>query len=112
MVKKLFNFSGRCPRREYWPFVAAWVAAAIGWIILTTVLGLMNRPPYVANLGLMAFFIPMTAFTWRRLQDIGWPGWIALPLLVPVVNVLVALGLFIPTLLPGDKDDNKYGPAV
>jgi uncharacterized membrane protein YhaH (DUF805 family) len=44
----------------------------------------------------------------RRLHDMGRKGWLAIGLLVPVVNVGVGLWLL---FAPGDADANRYGPA-
>jgi uncharacterized membrane protein YhaH (DUF805 family) len=44
----------------------------------------------------------------RRLHDIGHKGWLAFGLLIPFVNVAVALWLL---FAPGEPDPNRYGPA-
>jgi uncharacterized membrane protein YhaH (DUF805 family) len=44
----------------------------------------------------------------RRLHDLGRKGWLAIGLLVPVVNLAVGLWLL---FAPGDAEANRYGPA-
>jgi uncharacterized membrane protein YhaH (DUF805 family) len=44
----------------------------------------------------------------RRLHDLGRKGWLAIGLLIPFVNVAVALWLL---FAPGEPDANRYGPA-
>jgi uncharacterized membrane protein YhaH (DUF805 family) len=44
----------------------------------------------------------------RRLHDLGRKGWLAIGLLVPVLNLGLALWL---VSAPGDANPNRYGPA-
>lgn len=44
----------------------------------------------------------------RRLHDLGRSRWIALALLVPVVNLAIGLWLL---LAPGNPAENRFGPA-
>jgi uncharacterized membrane protein YhaH (DUF805 family) len=44
----------------------------------------------------------------RRLHDLGRKGWLAIGLLVPVVNLGIGLWLL---CAPGDPETNRYGPA-
>jgi uncharacterized membrane protein YhaH (DUF805 family) len=42
----------------------------------------------------------------RRLQDIGWNGWLALVGIIPLVNIIFALIILFKAGTPGN---NKYG---
>ena len=43
----------------------------------------------------------------QRCHDIGWPGWLALIVLVPYLGVAFWLALF---FIPGTRGPNRYGP--
>jgi uncharacterized membrane protein YhaH (DUF805 family) len=94
---------------------------------------LLNGVICVSGIFLIAFFIRYTPimpelswaldypleFSWiaiiiansyslhtKRLHDLGYSGWWALFLLVPLVNIIASLMLF---FYPGDSIENKYG---
>ena len=60
------------------------------------------------GLFLLATFIPGIALTVRRQHDIGLSGWFYLLVLVPYVGGLI---VFVFTLIPSQKHDNKWGPV-
>lgn len=79
---KSFQFSGRASRSEFWWFVAA-VLVGLGAVALVedTLLG-QSHTAFAYHHGLNWLFViailaPLHAFAVRRLQDAGWPGWLA-----------------------------------
>ena len=60
------------------------------------------------GLFLLATFIPGLALIVRRQHDIGLSGWFYLLVLVPYVGGLI---VFVFTLIPSQKHDNKWGPV-
>lgn len=54
-------------------------------------------------LGFVVLGLPLAA---QRLHDLGWPGWLCLLQLIPGINLLFALPLW---LLPGQRRSNRFG---
>ena len=79
---KFMDFGGRASRSEFWWFALAIVliSVAIGFlsvpILRLGIFGLLVQP-----LLALLLFLPLSAAGYRRLHDIGWPGW---PFLVPL----------------------------
>ncbi|GGL52734.1 DUF805 domain-containing protein [Wenxinia marina] len=79
VMQKYMDFSGRAPRSEFWWWVLAYV---IGAIIVSFV-------PVLPVIYALALFLPTLAVGWRRMQDIGKPGWY---FLIPsIYNLIVRL---------------------
>jgi len=57
-------------------------------------------------------FMPMLSLSWRRLQDMGKPGWIHILFLVActVISPLMLWLEFIWLAFPGTRGPNRYGP--
>ena len=92
-----------------------WVASIIGsGIVLAIVLAVTNttmqpertRYPLSQALVLIAASLVMLKAIVSRLHDIGWSGWIALLVFVPLVNLLMILALVV---IPGQKGPNTFG---
>lgn len=71
-VKNYTKFQGRASRSEFWWFTLAYVI--IGAI--------------TCNLGSIALLVPMLACGFRRMQDVGKPGWFYI---IPIYNLILAL---------------------
>ncbi len=92
------TFAGRSRRSEFWWSVLAalWVVvAALGLDQLlfsggTTRIDWSPRFP-ITGLALLALACPLMALGWRRMQDTGRPGWLALMPLAVGVPVNAAL---------------------
>lgn len=65
LTEKYAAFKGRAPRSEYWWFFLAYVIGfiVVGWI------------PVIGWLYWLATIVPFAAVGFRRMQDIGKPGW-------------------------------------
>lgn len=108
-MRRYFSFSGRSTRSQYWLFSLTVVVLGIIAVILdATVLG-SPKPAAFTALVYIAHLIPSLAVTVRRLHDADKSGWLALLLLVPLVNLVcyVVFGCLAPT--PGT---NRFGAPV
>jgi uncharacterized membrane protein YhaH (DUF805 family) len=131
------DFQGRVGRRDFWTYVAVYVAIAIIAGVLQSVIGLG-----LMSLVQLALLLPTAGITARRLQDTGQNGslvWIlmipllissvvtfltavtfsAVALLLPLLSLmwlisLISLGaavyLIYLCLQPGTPGTNQYGP--
>jgi len=113
-LRKYAKFSGRSRRREFWGF-----AVTFGFIhvLLSTlfVVGMQGSregyvPPFAIVVGFvwllagLALYLPLLSVSWRRYQDIGWPGPLSLlGLPLPLLTLIVGA-------VPGNAGDNAYGP--
>jgi uncharacterized membrane protein YhaH (DUF805 family) len=106
---RYWDFHGRSGRSEYWLFFL-WV------LILGFVAGLVDRLALQSQglIGPCALFltfanlIPNLSLSFRRLHDINRSAWWLLIACVPLVGGLV---LFVFTLLPGTRGENRFGSA-
>lgn len=117
--KQIIDFKGRTTRREYWMFfliniliISLLCAIAMvftffainstdgsaGWIVTFIFFAL--------SIYLIVLIIPSISITVRRLHDIGLSGWWFLIGYIPYAG---GFALFLMTVLPGTKEDNKYG---
>lgn len=113
------NFRGRARRKEYWSFVLFWWLAAgaiilIGLLLDSAVgnLDYYDEPPVItiilAGIFFLGTILPGLALCIRRQHDIGLSGWFYLLFLVPYVGSLI---IFVFSLIPSQKHDNKWGPV-
>lgn len=111
------NFRGRARRKEYWGFMLfstlLLVVATTGGLLLGIALGFdETQEPVVTaitvGLTALALLIPSIAVTVRRQHDIGLSGWLLLLWLIPSIGALI---VFVFTLVPTQKHDNKWGPV-
>jgi uncharacterized membrane protein YhaH (DUF805 family)/cold shock CspA family protein len=111
------NFRGRARRKEYWGYVLFYtillmIVTAVGISFDNSTGNLTGQEiPTVTivavGLFLLATFIPGLALIVRRQHDIGLSGWFYLLILIPYVGGLI---VFVFTLIPSQKHDNKWGP--
>jgi len=117
LTENYASFAGRARRKEYWGFCLFWFLAfaalcAIG-LIADGAAGNLDggEAPYLtlaaAGLFMLATILPGMAITIRRIHDIGLSGWFYLLILVPSVGGLI---IFVFSLIPSQKNDNKWGP--
>jgi len=112
------NFRGRARRKEYWGYVLFYtilliVVAGIGLGFDSTTGNLASQEipsatMIAVGLFVLATFIPGLALIVRRQHDIGLSGWFYLLVLVPYLGGLI---VFVFTLIPSQKHDNKWGPV-
>ncbi|MGF1447725.1 MAG: DUF805 domain-containing protein [Pikeienuella sp.] len=84
-----FSFSGRAPRPEFWWFVLFWVMTYQTILIVSA----LSLPIWLGEFLLAAFSVammpPLVAVAFRRLQDTGRTGWLAL---TPIFGAVVVSG--------------------
>ncbi|MBQ1960275.1 MAG: DUF805 domain-containing protein, partial [Akkermansia sp.] len=71
--KRYAKFDGRARRSEYW------------WFYLMT--SVVSFIPIIGFIGALACIVPMIAVGWRRMHDIGKPGWF---ILIPIYSLYLA----------------------
>ena len=98
--KEYATFSGRSDLKSYLIFILGTLAL---YLVLATFSFLLSA------LFTLATMVPSFAVTNRRLHDTGRSGWWQLLHLVIGIGSIV---VFILCLLPANKDENKYGPAI
>ncbi len=112
---KFKDFSGRASRSEFWKFVLFIFLADILLIVINSMLfgptvtqayrisvnqageqtqqiytNYMHDGGWLSNIFMLAMLLPLLAVTWRRMHDIGRPGWHAL-LPIPAFAISFAL---------------------
>lgn len=113
---KFFSRYGRIGRLRYFLYAGTTTAVLfsllVGWAILLPLIPFDLRQNLLAVLvtsilliALLCFFFTLT-FVRRRLNDMGWTGWLLVLMFVPYVNFLLLVLL---TVLPGQLEHNQYG---
>mgnify|MGYP005813796595 CR=1 FL=1 len=122
MTSDYATFRGRARRKEYWAFVLFWtlalIAVSFAGLMIDALVG--NFDPYgdgpivvlvVAGLAVLVGLLPGMAVTVRRFHDVGMSGWFYLLFLVLSFVTIGGLIIFVVTLIPTQKRDNKWGPV-
>ena len=99
--QKIFIFTNRASRSEYWWFI-------LFYTIFATI------PTFVPNENVVVFgyimslllFIPGIAVTVRRLHDINKSGWFILISLIPILGSIIVLVM---TIEKGTLGKNRFG---
>lgn len=103
------DFSGRSRRKEFWLFVLFNIIVGVVLTILDYMAGLTDGLGDIGPLGgiyNLVALIPYIAVLVRRLHDIGWSGWWAVGMAVPLLNLFV----LVLTVLRGQDGPNRFGP--
>jgi uncharacterized membrane protein YhaH (DUF805 family)/cold shock CspA family protein len=118
LTEKYVTFSGRARRKEYWGYFLFWTIS----LVVVSILGMIadgavgnldrNGGPLITmavdGLFVLATFLPGLAITIRRIHDIGLSGWLYLLVFIPSIGALI---IFVFTLIPSQKNENKWGPV-
>ncbi len=102
--EKYAVFSGRAGRREFWLFMLLNALVCLAGAIVDSVL--FPRLHLSETAATLAFLIPSSAVSFRRLHDIGRSGWWFLLMLVPVIGWIV---LLVWHLTPSAPGPNQFG---
>jgi uncharacterized membrane protein YhaH (DUF805 family)/cold shock CspA family protein len=118
VTEKYVTFSGRARRKEYWGYFLFWLIALLTVSVLAMIadgaVGNLDRGDgplitlTVDGLFVLATFLPGLAITIRRIHDIGLSGWLYLLVFIPSIGALI---IFVFTLIPSQKNENKWGPV-
>ena len=110
-ILKFKDFSGRATRSEFWWFQLFFVTIIA---FFRAISGEALADGY-GDLAFMLVFLPLLvpslAVTFRRLHDLGYPGWISLGVFIPYLNFLFAFVLMALLAYGGEDKPNKYGEA-
>jgi uncharacterized membrane protein YhaH (DUF805 family) len=103
---KLFRFSGRARRKEFWFFALVFILLGVITLTIDTVFFYTDSgwgPSF--TIFMLIFYIPYLAISVRRLHDTGRSGWWLLLGLIPLG------GLFLLAFFSDDSEPgtNKYG---
>jgi uncharacterized membrane protein YhaH (DUF805 family) len=104
------DFSGRSRRMEYWMFAVGVIGASVAAGIVDRIIGMSGLlfgvyGPFQLILAL-GTLVPSIACVVRRLHDQDKSGWLALLGLIPLINLVLLVFMF----LEGTKGGNQYGP--
>ncbi|MCR4581462.1 MAG: DUF805 domain-containing protein [Bacilli bacterium] len=121
--KRAFDFKGRTSRADFWWAVLAIFLVSFVLGLVLGILGLNAKFTFDMNAGLkfeggaglvitslwsLVNIIPGLSMEVRRLHDTNKTGWLLLLGVIPVINFIGAIVLFIFYLLPGVDAGNKY----
>jgi uncharacterized membrane protein YhaH (DUF805 family) len=112
IFKRIFLFSGRARRREFWMFEFwAYVGYMILWALFVfgSAASVLLRDCFMIAwmIYILALIVPSLSLGVRRLHDVGLSGWLLLLNLAPPVGQIALLVL---ACLDSQHGDNKYGP--
>ena len=96
LTNEYARFDNRVSRRDFWHYIAFYMIAYIGMVILASIVPFLFL---FISLFILAIILPTIGMEVRRMHDIGKSGWW---ILVPLYN----LYLF---CQPGVKGSNQYG---
>jgi len=80
--RKYFVFKGRATRSEFWWFQLFATVISIGAMTLDHLLlgySLEDPVTLLSSMSMVILALPTATVTARRLHDIGWSGWLQLP---------------------------------
>ena len=108
----LFSLAGRISRRTFWASLAALYCvnfALYRQLVVTPEEELQG--PFLLILFVMAVsaFYTNIAISVKRLHDIGYSGFLAVAVAIPLVNLAFSIWV---GLLPGTAGPNRYGEAT
>ena len=123
LKEKYVTFSGRASRSEYWWFLLSTMLvplvlvgiAMLGTDFETGQPSVLSMIAFgLAGLYYLAVILPLLSVTIRRFHDRNLSGWWYLAGVVagmiPYVNILASIALFVVTVLRGTDGDNRFGP--
>ncbi len=82
------NFDGRSGRAEFWWWMLAYV---VGYIALGFISGIIGLGNWLGFFYWAALIVPSVAVSIRRFHDIGKPAIWAISMIIPLVNLIIAL---------------------
>lgn len=113
------NFRDRARRKEYWGFTLFYflsiMAVTMVGAAIDGAMGNFDDVPFVMGillgLAILFFFVPTIAVNVRRFHDVGLSGWLYLLFVVLSFIYIGGIVIFVISLLPSQKHDNKWGPV-
>lgn len=130
--RRYAEFSGRSRRMEFWMFTlltfivelvcfALMFAGGFNMAAMSDPTAVPEAPGPLFWVGaillgvyVLAAIIPSIAVTVRRLHDRDMSGWwylgVIVASLIPILNIIAAIGFLVLMLLPGTAGPNRFGP--
>ncbi len=103
------DFSGRATRSEFWWF-------QLFFVTNVALFGAIFQEVFADGYGDLAsllflgpLLVSSLAVTFRRLHDLGYPGWISLGVFIPYMNLWFVFVLMAFLAFEGEDKPNKYG---
>jgi uncharacterized membrane protein YhaH (DUF805 family) len=89
------DFSGRADRSEFWFFMLfSSILGLLASVIDGVIFGTSRHKPLLYFVANLAFLLPFAGLGWRRIADVGLPGWLSLfPTVTAALYILVLAGL-------------------
>lgn len=120
VTKGYADFRGRARRKEYWGFALFYTMAIIAVVLIGLAIdgaignlddGAPIATAILGGLAVLFFFMPTIAVNVRRFHDVGLSGWLYLLFIVLSFLYIGGIIIFVISLLPSQKHDNKWGPV-
>lgn len=118
LTENYATFRGRARRKEYWGYFLFWMITLLAVCLLGLIAdGAAGNLDHgdgplltmaASGLFVLATLLPGLAITVRRIHDMGLSGWFYLLVFIPSIGALI---VFVFTLIPSQKNDNKWGPV-
>ncbi|MGH8493028.1 MAG: DUF805 domain-containing protein [Moraxellaceae bacterium] len=111
---KIFSTQGRIGRVRYFAYscIVQFILIALVGIAAAVLIPALATSPENSTGVLLLIYIPLFAAAFvmakRRLNDLNQTGWLSLLLVIPLINLIIAIYLM---FWPGSKGSNKYGAA-
>lgn len=109
----IYTTEGRLNRLRYFKYQLIWaLVAAIGGFIIGFIMGFLTGQSegtlfnIVTGIFSVVMGIGNIMLSIRRLHDLNKSGWFMLILLIPVVNLIFAIYMY---LAKGTSGENRYG---
>lgn len=96
-IAKVTDFKTRTSRNNFW---YAWIIIFAVSFVSGFIFGLI-RLPFLSGIVALVLLVPGLSLLWRRMHDIGKPGYFGL---IPLYNIYLAIQ-------QGEDKENEYGPA-
>ncbi|WP_205480770.1 DUF805 domain-containing protein [Sphingomonas arenae] len=138
-LKRFAEFSGRSPRAEYWWFYLGYIVLSVLLNIITNISAILGMVLSLASLVLIIPFIAVGVRRLHDIDRTGWwllapvvpyalgfamigtavftnpegiaaSGGFGVGMIFFGIGLILALVVFVFTLLPGTKGSNRYGP--
>lgn len=104
----MLSFGGRIGRCRYLAYSAGLLLLLVVFAVILQMVAGSSNPFFQPVFWYIPLAIITLSMAVRRLNDLHRPGWWAVLLLVPLVNLAAWLWL---AIAPGDANANDYGPA-
>lgn len=127
-LNKMFKYQGRVTGIEYASFVLLMTSISVLFEIVLSILG--NVPFIISFIVSLLFALSMISVTTRRLHDLGYSGWLQIPMiiielysdfsnlteentigLIFLFLILIGFQLFL-MFKKGQQADNQYGKVI